>query len=153
METKHDALRQQTIGLIDEAEQLKSKINYANRIAESMEVKIDLKTAKIDLFEILGDLNSIEDEEPWESFNALEDFVKEIACLLANPAISNKLKQAYYKNHAGELLMKMMTFFERMKDNDNVQNYLIYMELKHRSNSLTHGTIKGIEEHFLKEAV
>ena len=127
----------------------KSSIDYAQKTAERMEGKFDFKKTNIALFEILGDLNSIEDEEPWESFHSLEEFVKEIACLLSNPEISNEINQEYYKKNAGKLLMKMMVFFERMKENDDVQKYLIFMELKHRSGSLTLNTIRSIEEELL----
>jgi hypothetical protein len=102
------------------------KREYAQQLAFKIHEDHYIDLRKRELIEHLDSLRG--DKEGFtktlEPFNDLHDFVTEVACLLTNPKISKKLTK-YTRKHAGDMLSKMLWFFDRMRDKD------MYMLLLH----------------------
>ena len=124
---------------------------HAQRIADGLykeDTEEKLNTGLRRLMDVFINLNDSAVHVTFEPFFHCRGLIVEMACLLSNPDISEKLQEHYFKENAGKILKGLFHFFDSLMTEDDIHKYLTWYNLKHFWGNASEEDLEYIEKAF-----
>lgn len=116
-------------------------------LVEKMKKCFSLEDGKYQIFSAFSIFESCSYGDLDDSFYECSQVLIEIACLLTNPEISNKLPDNYRKKNIGQILSKMQRFFSCIAFDDDIENTYLHHKLLN-GNTPTLDDIEGFDKYY-----